>query len=80
MGGLGCDNMTVILVCLLNGNSYEDLAKKCARPVDQAKKLNGPKAGTEEDIDVDLTWESSHLTLTDFNWVIVQLYSEQTRL
>lgn len=55
MGGLGCDNMTVILVCLLNGNSYEDLAKKCARPVDQAKKLNGPKAGTEEDIDVDLT-------------------------
>lgn len=31
MGGLGCDNMTVVLVCLLQGNSYEDLANKCAR-------------------------------------------------
>lgn len=31
MGGLGCDNMTVVLVCLLQGNSYEDLANKCSR-------------------------------------------------
>merc|ERR1712137_862794 len=30
MGGLGCDNMTVILVCLLNEQSYEDLAEKCS--------------------------------------------------
>lgn len=30
MGGLGCDNMTVILICYLNGKSYEDLAAKCA--------------------------------------------------
>lgn len=28
MGGLGCDNMTVVLVCLTQG---EDLAKKCSR-------------------------------------------------
>ena len=33
MGGLGCDNMTAILVCLLNEQSYEDLAAKCAQPV-----------------------------------------------
>jgi len=33
MGGLGCDNMTVVLVCLLNEQSYEDLAAKCALPV-----------------------------------------------
>ncbi|KAG8191961.1 hypothetical protein JTE90_002235 [Oedothorax gibbosus] len=31
MGGLGCDNMTVVLVCLLQGESYEDLANKCSR-------------------------------------------------
>lgn len=32
MGGLGCDNMTVILVCLLQGGTYDDLAVKCSRP------------------------------------------------
>ena len=31
MGGLGCDNMTVILVCFLHGKSYEDLAIKCSK-------------------------------------------------
>lgn len=25
MGGLGCDNMTVILICNLNGQSYDKL-------------------------------------------------------
>lgn len=29
-GGLGCDNMTVLLICFLHGNSYEDLAEKCS--------------------------------------------------
>ncbi|OWF39618.1 probable protein phosphatase 2C T23F11.1 [Mizuhopecten yessoensis] len=32
MGGLGCDNMTVVLVCFLFGQSYDDLIKKCAKP------------------------------------------------
>ncbi|XP_077983812.1 putative protein phosphatase 2C T23F11.1 [Glandiceps talaboti] len=32
MGGLGCDNMTVVIVCFLQGQSYEELAQKCARP------------------------------------------------
>lgn len=31
MGGLGCDNMTVVLVCFLHGGTYDDLAKKCSR-------------------------------------------------
>ncbi|RWS21671.1 putative protein phosphatase 2C T23F11.1-like protein, partial [Leptotrombidium deliense] len=30
MGGLGCDNMTVILVCFLHGKSYEDLSLRCS--------------------------------------------------
>ena len=32
MGGLGCDNMTVILVCLLRGQSWEEFCAKCTRP------------------------------------------------
>uniref|UniRef100_A0A5S6QRU2 protein-serine/threonine phosphatase n=1 Tax=Trichuris muris TaxID=70415 RepID=A0A5S6QRU2_TRIMR len=32
MGGLGCDNMTVILVCLIQNRSYKGLAAKCAQP------------------------------------------------
>ena len=32
MGGLGCDNMTVVLVCMLQGASYADLAERCAQP------------------------------------------------
>lgn len=30
MGGVGCDNMTVIIVCLLHGQSYNELSSKCA--------------------------------------------------
>lgn len=33
MGGVGCDNMTVILVCFLHGRSYADLVERCSRPV-----------------------------------------------
>ncbi|XP_039294648.1 probable protein phosphatase 2C T23F11.1 [Nilaparvata lugens] len=29
MGGLGCDNMTVVIVCLLHGQPYAKLATKC---------------------------------------------------
>ena len=32
MGGLGCDNMTVILICFVNGKPYEELAAKCKLP------------------------------------------------
>ena len=31
MGGLGCDNMTVTLVCFLHGRSYEDLVRRCSQ-------------------------------------------------
>ena len=29
MGGLGCDNMTVILVCFLHEEGYKELARRC---------------------------------------------------
>ena len=32
LGGVGCDNMTVIIVCFLNGRGYSDLAMRCAVP------------------------------------------------
>ncbi|KAJ9589005.1 hypothetical protein L9F63_017700, partial [Diploptera punctata] len=30
MGGLGCDNMTVVLVCFLHSKPYEELVVRCA--------------------------------------------------
>lgn len=43
MGGLGCDNMTVVLVCFLNGESYEKLAERCKMSplsLNEANNLN----------------------------------------
>jgi protein phosphatase 2C family protein 2/3 len=43
MGGLGCDNMTVVIVCFLNGEPYEKLAEKCKLaplPLSQINNLN----------------------------------------
>ncbi|XP_065176967.1 probable protein phosphatase 2C T23F11.1 [Sycon ciliatum] len=31
IGGAGCDNMTVIIACMLHGGTFDDLAAKCAR-------------------------------------------------
>lgn len=31
MGGLGCDNMTVVLVCFLQDEPWEELIRKCSR-------------------------------------------------
>ena len=55
MGGLGCDNMTVILVCLLNGGTYEDLARKCARQADSPMNENGSASQDDEEKNMDLT-------------------------
>ncbi|OWA52399.1 putative protein phosphatase 2C T23F11.1 [Hypsibius exemplaris] len=32
MGGLGCDNMTVQLICLMRNGSYSELAAHCSIP------------------------------------------------
>ena len=44
MGGLGCDNMTVIIVCFLHGGTYEELSEKCSRPSDASSSYNGNSA------------------------------------
>ncbi|CAG7721120.1 unnamed protein product [Allacma fusca] len=45
MGGLGCDNMTVILACFLHGKSYVDLCQKIAAsyspPLNPSLPVNG---------------------------------------
>lgn len=34
MGGLGCDNMSVVLICLTPASmTYSDLAARCAMPM-----------------------------------------------
>lgn len=35
MAGLGCDNMTVVIVALLHGGTYEQLSTKCLVPPPQ---------------------------------------------
>ena len=36
MGGLGCDNMTVIIACCLHdGEPYSELARKCSEHVER---------------------------------------------
>lgn len=30
MAGLGCDNMTVVLICFLHNQTYRDLMTRCA--------------------------------------------------
>ena len=42
MGGLGCDNMTVIIVGLLQGGSYSDLAARCSEKAVARRNLSPP--------------------------------------
>lgn len=35
MGGLGGDNMTVVLICFLHNKPYEELIKRCASSLEQ---------------------------------------------
>lgn len=42
MGGLGCDNMTVIIACLLQGSTYSDLASRCAEKFVARRDLSPP--------------------------------------
>jgi len=55
LGGLGCDNMTAIIVCLLQGQSYDDLSEKCSR---NGVVLSGPpgKPGQPSEL---AQWEAS---------------------
>lgn len=49
MGGLGCDNMTVILVCFLHGNDYKDLCDRCARSRSSCYQLGSNSIDLKQD-------------------------------
>lgn len=53
MGGLGCDNMTVILVCFLNGKPYQKLADRCSEIVKARDAEKEREADNSEDDDQD---------------------------
>lgn len=40
MGGLGCDNMTVVIVCFLGDRTWKELQIQCSKP--SAAKSNSP--------------------------------------
>ncbi|KAK6744650.1 hypothetical protein RB195_011398 [Necator americanus] len=48
MGGVGCDNMTVVIVGLLQKQSFENLVSKCARPSRADEKKE--EVNSDEDI------------------------------
>lgn len=50
MGGLGCDNMTVIIACLLQGSTYSDLASKCAEKSVARRDLSPPHEVIQNDV------------------------------
>ena len=56
MGGLGCDNMTVILICFLHGGTYEQLSSRCNRnlnPVPPSPHPSSPITPTSPNANVE---------------------------
>ena len=47
MGGLGCDNMTCVLVCLLHDMPYQVLVERCARLAREREEEIRRKVGEE---------------------------------
>lgn len=40
MGGLGCDNMTVVIVCFLGDRTWKELQVQCTKPAATESKPN----------------------------------------
>ena len=57
MGGLGCDNMTVILICFLNDQPYQKLVDKCLTMV---KKKEKAMSQLMDEIDLDHSADETH--------------------
>lgn len=51
MGGLGGDNMTVVLVCFLHNKPYEELIARCAASTPCSTGA-ASSSSTEEDLDL----------------------------
>ena len=59
MGGLGCDNMTCVIVCLLHDQPYQNLVDKCVQIIrarDQTMEEEEKTDNTSENAEIqDLT-------------------------
>lgn len=65
MAGLGCDNMTVVIVGLLHGESYEKLVEKCQRQVELEEEEEWGKLVREEEEKVEE--EKSTVEITEID-------------
>jgi len=52
MGGLGCDNMTVVLVCFLHGGTYDELCDRVKQTI-QVEPVNGVEQEAQCSLDDD---------------------------
>uniref|UniRef100_U5EXW4 protein-serine/threonine phosphatase n=1 Tax=Corethrella appendiculata TaxID=1370023 RepID=U5EXW4_9DIPT len=62
MGGLGGDNMTVIIVCFLHGRPYEDLVERCKKQVEKMKL--DTKVSTQFNSFLIKGWNNEDVTTT----------------
>lgn len=65
MGGLGCDNMTAILVCFLHEKSYEDLAERCSRIPQTTQSENNETTNDGASSTIDTNETNSSETSSD---------------
>lgn len=64
MAGLGCDNMTVVIVALLNGGTYEELSTKCQTPpvaLEDEKEESGEAKQTKDEVEEKSTVEITEI-------------------
>jgi len=61
MGGLGCDNMTCVLVCFLHDRPYQDLVDRCAK-ITKAREIRENSCGESEDDELDTQTQDSETT------------------
>lgn len=65
MGGVGCDNMTVILACFLHDGTYSDLAQRCSQSCPSPPlALQTPSATPGTTSTSHYSLDSYHHTLT----------------
>lgn len=65
MAPLGCDNMTVVIVGLLHGGTYEELSLKCLVPspnIEDEDEIEMDEKEDEEDVNEKKEFKESEMT------------------
>jgi len=58
VGGLGCDNMTVVLICFLHGKTWPDLVSKCQQFAKEREERRKQQAEEEVEASVGATTDT----------------------